>query len=132
MLMKLVIDTSIVMAVLLNEESREKIIENTREAELIAPHSIYWELGNALSVNIKRNGITEPQALSAIVQFQKMSIRYVDIDIYHAMELSNRYKIYAYDAYLLECSISNSSKLLSLDKKMCELANLAGITVIEV
>ena len=130
--MKLVVDTSIVMAVILNEESREKLIEITREAELIAPHSIYWELGNALSANIKRNRITEQQALFAIVQFQKMSIRYIDIDIYHAMELSNRYQIYAYDAYLLECSLSHSVKLLSLDKKMCELAKLAGITVIEV
>ena len=130
--MKFVVDTSIVMAVLLNEATRESIIELTSEAEIIAPHSIYWELGNALSANVKRHRITDKQALDVIVQFLKMNIRYLDIDLYQAMQLSNKYQIYAYDAYILECAIETSLKLLSLDKKMCELARDAGIPVLEV
>ena len=129
--MKFVVDTSIVMAVLLNEETRDTIIEYTSEAGIIAPHSIYWELGNALSANVKRQRITNKQALDVLLQFLKMNIRYVDIDLYQAMMLSNKYQIYAYDAYLLQCAIETSSKLLSLDKKMCELAKDAGITVLE-
>ena len=130
--MKIIVDTSIVMAVLLNEETRGRIIDITSDAEIIAPQSVHWELGNALSANVKRHRLSADQALHVINKYQQMSIRYVDVYLYDAIQLSNKYNIYAYDAYLLQCAKETSSSLMTLDQRMIELAKEAGITVLEV
>lgn len=47
--MNLVVDTSTIIAIVTNEESKPKIISLTRNADLLAPSSLIWEIGNAFS-----------------------------------------------------------------------------------
>ena len=47
--MDVVIDTSAIVAVIVDEPERNKIIELTTGNRLICPGSIPWEIGNALS-----------------------------------------------------------------------------------
>lgn len=60
--MKLVVDTSVILAVLLNEPHRQKILDITKGAELYAPASLHWEIGNAFSAMFKQNRLTLDQA----------------------------------------------------------------------
>ena len=46
---EVVIDTSALIAVLTAEPARERLIARTQGAELLAPGSVHWETGNALS-----------------------------------------------------------------------------------
>ena len=47
--MNIAVDTSVIIAVLTNEKSKEKLIQLTKGADLVAPASMHWEMGNAIS-----------------------------------------------------------------------------------
>ena len=68
--MQIVIDTSAVMAVILNEDSKPAIVEATIDTTLSAPGSLHWEVGNALSSLLKQRRITLEQALTAERQLE--------------------------------------------------------------
>ena len=56
----------------------------------------------------------------------------VDVDLRQALELADRLKIYAYDAYMIACTINEGCELLTLDDGLSYAAKAAGVTVIEV
>ena len=53
-----VVDTSAILAVVLGEAQKRRLEERTRGLDLIAPLSLKWEIGNALSAMFKRKIIT--------------------------------------------------------------------------
>lgn len=64
--MNIVIDTSAIIAVIDNEPEKKRLIKLTSGFDLIAPKSIYCEIGNAFSALFKRNQATLKQAKDAI------------------------------------------------------------------
>jgi predicted nucleic acid-binding protein len=129
---EIVTDASAIIAVLLNEVQKDRLIECAIGADLIAPPSIVWEIGNAFSAMLRRERINLEQALSAIEVFSNIPIRYVDIDMDTSLKIAASFKTYAYDAYLLQCSLKYRSPLLTLDKNLIGVAKKMGISVIEV
>ena len=130
--MNFVIDASAVIAVVANEPEKEELIKITAGADLIAPASIPWEIGNAFSAMLKRRRITLVQALEAVAIYQQVPIRYVDINISEALKIAAEHNIYAYDAYLLQCAMKYRMPLLTLDKRLADLAKKMRIAVVEV
>lgn len=130
--MDLTIDTSVIMAVVLNEPSKWPLVEATKGAELIAPPSLHWEVGNALSALFKRQRIDLPQAEAALESYDRIPIRLADVDLEAGIALADRYGIYAYDAYVIECALRYQTPLLSLDGSQCEVARREGIDIAEV
>ncbi|MEX0660721.1 MAG: type II toxin-antitoxin system VapC family toxin [Balneolaceae bacterium] len=130
--MLITIDTSALLAVLVNEPYKANIIELTRESDLQAPASLDAEVGNALSAMIKRNRISASDAEEVIIQYEKIPIRRTQIRLAHAIELAATFNIYAYDAYVLDCAKQYQTPLLSLDKRMVEFAKRLQITTLEV
>jgi len=53
--MRIVVDTSTVIAVVAGEAEKAKLIELTKDATIVAPPSIDWEVGNAFSAMLKRS-----------------------------------------------------------------------------
>ncbi|HBD09757.1 MAG TPA: toxin-antitoxin system, toxin component, PIN family protein [Syntrophobacteraceae bacterium] len=49
-----------------------------------------------------------------------------------AIQLSHRLQIYAYDAYIPACALKNNCPLISLDSRLVDTAQKAGIEVLEV
>ena len=129
--MNIIADTNIFLAVALNEPEKEQIIEITSEALLIAPESLPFEIGNALSAMIKRRQITKQEALAAENFTQNIQVRLVPVEIQSCLQLAIKKNIYAYDAYFLQCAISLSYPLLTLDNRMRQLAEEMGIEVLE-
>lgn len=130
--MLITVDTSVVMAVLLEEEDKKAIIAQTDGQHLQAPPSISWEVGNALSSLLRRNLITIEEATSAIEIFDGIPIRMAEVDLVPAVELANRHKIYAYDAFVIECARKYRTPLLSLDRAQCRTAKSEGVEIIEI
>ncbi|MGI9054531.1 MAG: type II toxin-antitoxin system VapC family toxin [Pyrinomonadaceae bacterium] len=62
----LVTDSSTVIAVIANEPEKPLLIAKSQGFDLIAPRSLYWEIGNAFSAMVKRGRITLEQATAAI------------------------------------------------------------------
>ena len=128
--MKIVIDTSVIIAVITNEPHRECILQATLGAELLAPPSVHWEIGNAFSAMLKRNKITFKEARKALSVYDVIPIRFVDVELSEALDLSDRLKIYAYDAYLLACSLKTHSPLLTLDDGLKAAAKSLNIIIV--
>lgn len=130
--MNLVIDASIIIAVITNEPQRKILVELTQNADLLAPHSIHWEIGNAFSAMLKRQRIGLDDALKAIKIYQTIPIRFVDVELDKSMELVKNLNMYAYDAYLIRTAIKYKSSLISLDKKLISSAKSLNISILEI
>jgi predicted nucleic acid-binding protein len=130
--MQLVIDTSIILAVLISEPERDQIIALTRDTDLLAPQSVHWEVGNALSAMIKRQRITTAQAMKALDAYERIPIRFIETSLHEAVTIAGKQGLYAYDAYLVACAKDQRCSLISLDKALLKAATDVGVSVIEV
>src|SRR6266545_486690 len=130
--MALVVDTSVILAVVLNEPTKAVLIRLTTGADLIAPLSLHWEIGNALSAMLKRKRITEAEAQQALLEYQKIPIRFLDVSLDETIHIAAQYLIYAYDAYFIVCARNQSSALITLDGGLQTVARAAHISLVEV
>jgi predicted nucleic acid-binding protein len=132
MTITITIDTSALIAVVGNEKSKAKLIELTVGCSLCAPASVHWEVGNAFSAMFKRGSITLDSAKAAIAAYQEIPIRYVDVSLEKALELSSKLNIYAYDAYLVQCALQTGTVLLTLDRSLMLAASNTGVECMEI
>ncbi len=130
--MKIVADTNIFLATALNEPEKEAIITITLGHELLAPEILPFEIGNALSAMIKRGRLSRKEGLAAYDETLKIPVELRGIDIRKALAISGQHKIYAYDAYFLECARITNSPLFTLDAAMKKIAAKLGIALLEV
>jgi len=130
--MDIVVDTSVIIAVIANEPEREALVELTTGAELIAPHSVHWEIGNAFSAMLRRERVKVEQAIQAVRLYQRIPIRFVDVELEESLKIADTIGIYVYDAYLIRCALRYKSPLISLDRKLVNAAKEMKARVIEV
>ena len=128
------LDTSALIAILLGEASKPRLIELSKGRELIAPQSLHWEIANAFSAKFKRN----PQTLSlreakeALDIYKIIPIKFMAIDLARAVEIAHKLNIYAYDAFMLAATERYQAPLLSLDSRCLDLAKELNLPVLEV
>ncbi|WP_022671091.1 type II toxin-antitoxin system VapC family toxin [Hippea alviniae] len=131
--MNIVIDTSAIIAVILGEPERNSIIEITTGATLIAPESVYWEIGNAFSAMFKKKKADLEKTKIALSIFEKIPIKYIkEIELDKSLEISYQANIYCYDAYLLRRCLKYHAPLITLDKKLIQIAKSISVKVLEV
>jgi len=130
--MEITVDTSAIMAVILNEPSKPRLLEQTRGATLISAPTLPWEVGNSLTALFRRMRVDLDQARAALVSFRKIPVRLVEIDLVTCVEMAKEHGMYAYDAYMLECARKSRTPLLSLDDFQRQIAVRLGIRVLEV
>ncbi len=130
--MNLLTDTSIILAVLTSEPERARILQMTKDANLIAPASVHWEVGNALSAMIKRGRLTAAQAKAVLKNYEKIPIRFVEVGLADSVELAAEQNMYAYDAYLVICARQQHCRIMSLDRALLRIAGSVGVDVLEV
>jgi predicted nucleic acid-binding protein len=129
--MKIVADTNIFIAVVLNEPEKKTIVNLTEGHVLIAPEVLPFEIGNALTAMVKRKALLADEAVLAWDAIQHIPVDLRRIDIAAAMKIAMQHNIYAYDAFFLECALNQRSPLLTLDRQMRELAGKIGIQIME-
>lgn len=130
--MDIVVDTSVIIAVIADEPEKDSLISQTVGADLLAPPSCHWEVGNAFSAMLNRGRITLPQAQQAIDAYRSIHIRFVDVNLVQAVGLAHGLGIYAYDAYIIACALNQRCALISLDRRLVAAAKVAGAHVLEV
>lgn len=129
--MEVTVDASVVLAVILNEPSKAQLLEVTGDVELVAAPTLPWEVGNALSALFKRARLSLLQARNAVDSFEGIALRLADVDLLAAVELAEKHRIYAYDAYVLECARRYRTPLLSLDGPQREVGRRMGLEIVE-
>jgi len=130
--MNVVADASVIIAVIANEPEKDILVKLTKGVDLIAPHSVHWEIGNAFSAMLKRKRIVLNQSLKALEVYINISIRFLDVELEESLKIADRFGIYAYDAYLIRCALKYKSPLISLDQNLVSFAKQMNIRVMEV
>jgi len=130
--MDVVIDTSALIAVIIGEPVRNRIVELTTGHTLIGPGSVPWEIGNAFSAMFKQNRLTLDEAQKGLVIFDGIPLRYIKSDFVNALKISKQANMYAYDAYFLDCAIRYKAPLLTLDQKLMTAAQYLNVETMEV
>ena len=128
---EIVIDTSAVVAVILDAPEKAALIRITQDAVLTAPSSVHWEIGNAFSAMLRRGRLSTELAARAIEIYQSILIRFVDVDLTASLMIASKHRLYAYDAYLIECAIARRASLLTLDRALARVASKMMIAVVE-
>lgn len=129
---EMVVDTSGVLAVLLNEPSRAAVIRATEDRDLLGAASLPLEVGNALMAGFRRARLTGSAVSAAWLGYQQVKIRLPEIDVASALEIAMDLGLYAYDAYVLETARSERSPLITLDNGLARAARKLGLKLVEV
>jgi predicted nucleic acid-binding protein len=130
--MDVVIDTSAVLAVILGEPERDRIVELTAGNTLIGPGSIPWEVGNAFSAMLKQKRLTIDEVHTGFAIFESIPIQYAEPDFSHALTLAHQAAMYAYDAYFLDCAVRYDAPLLTLDRVLKTAAKRLSVATWEI
>ena len=126
-----VIDTSAVIAVITSAPEKTALVAATLDASLIAPPSVHWEIGNAFSAMVRRKRMEPEAARQAVEVYRSIPIRFVEIDLGASLDIALQHRLYAYDAYLIECARATKAPLLTLDRSLRRAAADAGTAVME-
>jgi predicted nucleic acid-binding protein len=130
---KVVVDASVVMATLFNEPEKNRLEELTTGAQLVAPGSLPWEVGNALSASFKKKRFVDVKLAHRVIKdFNEIPIQLIHIDLKDALDLCFKRGIYAYDAYMVLCARQTRAPLLTLDKRLAVVAEEENIRVMGV
>ena len=127
----IVIDTSAILAVLLDEPEKEAVVEKTMGIVVCGPASLRWEVGNAATAGVKRRRLTTERARQLLTDFEHVATRELAIDLLRAVDLGLELGIYAYDAYILEAARSSGFPLLALDGPIQRNAKKIGLSLVE-
>ena len=130
--MYITIDTSALIAVISNEDSKQKIIEITSGCSLYAPISLHWEIGNTFSALFKMHKLGLDLAKKALAAYREIPIKFVDVSLDKSLDISHALNIYAYDAYLIQCAQQTSTSLLTLDIGLGLTAQKMGVNILKI
>jgi predicted nucleic acid-binding protein len=123
-------DASIFLSVVLNETDRDWIVHKTRGADIAAPEILPYEIGNALIAMNRKGRLTRRELLQAFDLSQKIRVKLVSVNIADAMKIAQRFNLYAYDAYYLQCCLEKRLPLMSLDHQMQSAAEKLNIEIV--
>jgi predicted nucleic acid-binding protein len=129
--MDILLDASALMAIILNEPNKDIVIELTKNAALLSPDVIIFEIGNALINLYKRNKITEEEVLEAYKTFTAIPLRATKTNVANALKIACKYKIYAYDAYYLETAYRLKLPLITFDEPMQKIGAELNIAILK-
>ena len=130
--MNIVIDVSAILAVIVDEPEKNRVVEMVTGHNLVGPGSIPWEIGNAFSSMLKQRRIGIAEARQGLAIFQSIAIRYLAVNLDNALSIAHSANLYAYDAYFLDCAARHAAPLLTLDRPLKRAADQIGVHVLEV
>lgn len=130
--MDIVIDASVLIAVMASEGQKETLVRMTAGADLIAPASVHFEIGNAITAMLKRRRITAEQSIALLAKYQLIPLRFVEVELAESVQIARKFNIYAYDAYLIRCAEKYRSPLLTLDDALRRHAQAYHVGVLEI
>lgn len=130
--MDIVIDASAILAVIVGEPERNRVVDLTTGHRLVGPGSIPWEIGNAFSAMLKQRRLDMEEARRGLEIFQSIPIRHLAVDMENAVAIAHAHDMYAYDAFFLDCARRHAAPLLTLDRPLKRVAGKMGIQILEV
>ena len=123
----IVIDASCILEFLLNQESKNLVVEKVGNYQLVAPQCIPYEIGNAVSKLMKRKLISIFDGVTVYHEFSRIPLRLVEPDIPDSIMIAGNTESYAYDSYYISVAKRLGMPLFTLDEEMKKNAVSQGI-----
>lgn len=119
---KFVVDSSIVLSFLLDEEGKdtETLFHRFTQGEVmfIAPNILYYEVGNVLRTRVLQKKVSSKKALSIFKVFFNLHIELNAISYERTLKLAIQKKLSFYDASYIYLAKSQNIPLFTLDKSL--------------
>jgi predicted nucleic acid-binding protein len=129
--MEILLDASALLAVVADEPESEIVIQYTKNAVIVSPDIVSFEVANALTKMMKKKVIDTKEKMIALMKnFQKIPIKTIEADFEKSLEIAWDYTIYAYDSIYLEMAKRLNLPLLTFDGGMRRIARELGITIL--
>jgi predicted nucleic acid-binding protein len=129
--MEILLDASAIMAVIVDEPESEIVIYHTKDAIIVSPNVVSFEIANGITKMLKKKLIdTQEKMIRIIESFEKIPMKTVEADLKKSLEIAWRYRIYAYDAFYLETAERLNIPLLTFDSGMRRIGKKLGINVL--
>lgn len=125
----LVVDASVVLAMLLEEPGSEEAAALLAEADtLMAPDLIYAELINALWKHVQRGTVPEAAARERLDAAAALPLKTEPLAPLnaHALELALALGHPAFDCYYLAAAMDRDATLVTADRRLWDLAQRVG------
>jgi predicted nucleic acid-binding protein len=130
--MEIMLDASAIIAVIADEPESEIVINYTKDAIIVCPNMVSFEIANALTKMMKKKVIdTKEKIITLIKNFRQIPIKTIAVDLERSLEIAWNYKIYAYDSIHLETAQRLNLPLLTFDSGMSRIGKEPGITILE-
>lgn len=129
-----VLDASIALAWLLNEESGPQANRawlRLKDGDALVPQIWHFEVRNGLLVAMRRGRIAREapaHLLRALERFRILTDAEPDLET--AFDLADRHALTIYDAAYLEAALRNSAPLATLDKALARAAAECGLSLV--
>ena len=86
--MEIVLDTSAIIAAIVDEPEGDKVINLTENAVLVCPNVISFEVMNSLTRMIRKKGTDKEKAISLVKSFQKIPIKLFENNLESVLEIA--------------------------------------------
>jgi len=128
--MEIIADACAIMAVIVKEPERDLVVKLTKNAIIVSPDMISYEIANALTKMMKKKVIDKERMINAFNYFRNIPIKIIETDFKKALELAWEYNIYAYDACYLEAAKRLNLQLLTFDGNMKRIGKEIGVNIL--
>jgi predicted nucleic acid-binding protein len=100
--------------------------------EALAPLLLWFELGNAILLGIRRNRIVQARAAEIFARLHRAAIGFDAIPETHdaVFTLAQRHRLTFYDACYLELAQRTGAPLATLDRALVRAASMEGVPLI--
>lgn len=130
-----ILDCSFAASLFLPDEKNKDVTtlfeKLSKNDELLVPSIWWYEITNVLIVSVRRNRLQHSEIVTIVDLFEQLEITTdkkagpdYSTELY---DLSQLYQLPAYDSAYLELAMRKKANLASLDDKLCEAAQKAGI-----
>ena len=116
----LVVDCSLLAAVLFDEPERDEALDHMAGRELFAPHLLDFEIAS-VALKKSRQGLAEVAAC-ALADYAVLSLKQEPVDLAAQVALALRYGLSTYDAAYLWLAAEIKAPLATLDRRLGEAA----------
>ena len=123
-------DASAIMAVIADEPNKEKVINLTKNAMILTPDMIHYEIANGLAKMMKKKIIPIESMVILYGYFKKIHIKHIEVDVEKALEIAGKYNLYSYDGCYLELAKRLGLPLLTFDDRMQNAGKSMGLDIL--
>jgi predicted nucleic acid-binding protein len=127
---RILLDSSAIIATIVDEPEGDIVSKLTQDKIIASPYIVQIEFVNALTRMMRKRTIDREGMITALQTFKKLPLKFIDVNFENVIEISWKYKIYAYDACYLEVAQRMNLPLLTFDVGMGEVGKDMKLTIL--